>query len=113
LSQAYGVSRAAEARPFALGEFPLLDAVLLEMACWLAPYGRNCRFRPGARSLGRPGCSEAEISTIPGNAACLLIAFPLSVKGKVLGVFLVEEHSLRLAKALAAPIANRRLREKR
>jgi serine phosphatase RsbU (regulator of sigma subunit) len=47
------------------------------------------------------------------NAPCLLIAFPLSVKGKVLGVFLVEEPEPAPGESFSARNANRRLRGKR
>ena len=47
------------------------------------------------------------------NAPCLLIAFPLSVKGKVLGVFLVEEPEPAPGEGFSASNANRRLRGKR
>ena len=46
------------------------------------------------------------------EAACLLIAFPLSMKGKVLGVFLVEEPE-PVPGEPSSSNANRRLRGKR
>jgi GAF domain-containing protein len=115
LSQAYGVARAAEARQFAPGEFPLLDAVLIEGELLACPLWDEIAASDQVPEVwaGLAAPEPQIVSQYLENAACLLIALPLSVKGKVLGVFLVEEPEPTPREGFSSVNANRRLREKR
>lgn len=118
LSQSYGIPRALEPYSFAPGEFPLLDAVcsvdsLLASAIPLEKETSDFSFENVPTSwtmLNPPNLEEMEI--LLQEEGCLLLAFPLSVKGKVLGVLLVEEPDSIPGEALGVNV-NRRLREKR
>ncbi len=115
LAQAYGVPRAAEQQSYHLGEFPLLDAVLLEDVVVAYPLWEDISADeniPQAWAALEPPEGNT-IDAYMENAACLLIAFPLSVKGKVLGVFLVEEPDSVVVEGFTGGAANRRLRGKR
>lgn len=115
LAQAYGVARAAEAHTYALGAFPLLDAVLLEDTLLAYPLWEDVSQAENVPAAWA-GLEPPDVDRVDEyleNAACLLIAFPLSVKGKVLGVFLVEEPDRVAADSFAGGSANRRLRGKR
>ncbi len=61
--------------------------------------------------LGAPERDEVDRNLL--EEEFLLIAFPLSVKGKVLGVFLAEEPNPIPGEAITSGNANRRLRPKR
>lgn len=115
LSQSYGLPRAAEAVPYGLGEFPLLDAVLIEDTVLAHPLwgeiSASDQVPEDWTYLAAP--EEDKVNEYLENAPCLLIAFPLSVKGKVLGVFLVEEPEPAPGQGINASNANRRLRSKR
>ncbi|MFM8322720.1 MAG: GAF domain-containing protein [Chloroflexota bacterium] len=114
LSQAYGLSRDAETRPYLLGEFPLLDAVLIEDMPLALPLWNELSSDenvPQAWTALDPPDLDL-VDDYLQNAPALLLAFPLSVKGRVLGVFLVEEPDSLSADGLG-PGANRRLRAKR
>ncbi len=115
LSQAYGVSRAAEGSAFAPGEFPLLDAILDEGSLLACPLWDEIAASDQVPEVwaGLAAPKPEAIDEYLENAACLLIAFPLSVKGKVLGVFLVEEPEPAPGEGFSNANSNRRLREKR
>ena len=115
LSQSYGLPRDAEARSYAEGGFPLLDAVRQ----WdsLIPYPVQTETSPPEDPLetwtGLMPPELEEIEDLLANEPGLLMAFPLSVKGEVLGVFLVEEPEIAAGEGLGQPLSNRRLRSKR
>lgn len=119
MSQAYGITRSAggqsyTGQSYALGEFPLLDTALLEdslVACPLL-YGEDSDDVPAAWTrLEAP--DPERVDEYLENETSLLIAFPLSMKGKVLGVFLVEEPEPVPGESSSSGNANRRLRSKR
>jgi phosphoserine phosphatase RsbU/P len=115
LSQSYGFPRSAGARSFNAGEFPILDCVRQEDRLVVHPLS--------GIELPPPGPPEAWATLIPPDAdqideylassANLLLAFPLSVKGEVLGVMLVEEPAQVAEEGFGGRSATRRLREKR
>ena len=115
LSQSYGLQRELEAFEFPLGEFPLLDAVKLEdrlLLCPLSVEGANSEDTLNYWStLSVPDSDDIE--NLLENNPYLLLALPLSVKGNVLGVFLVEEPEPVPIVNNAGGNANRRLRDKR
>lgn len=115
LSQAYGVSRAAATPTYALGEFPLLDAVLIEDALLAHPLWSELSAAEDVPEVWTylPAPELEKVDEYLENAACLLLAFPLSVKGKVLGVFLVEEPEPAPGAGFSSGNTNRRLRNKR
>ena len=118
MSQSYGIARPAgggsyAGQSYALGEFPLLDATLLEDSLVACPvqYGESDNDVLDAWThLAAPDMERVE--EYLENETSLLIAFPLSMKGKVLGVFLVEEPEL-VPGERSGSNANRRLRRKR
>jgi serine phosphatase RsbU (regulator of sigma subunit) len=114
MSQAYGIARSTGGQSYAIGEFPLLDAALLEdslVACPLQ-YGESNDDVPAAWTrLEVPNLDR--IDDYLKNATSLLIAFPLAMKGKVLGIFLVEEPEPVPGESFSSGNANRRLRSKR
>ncbi len=129
MSQAYGIARSAGGQTyagqsfdgqtyagqiFAYGEFPLLDAALLAdslVACPLQ-YGESDEDVLGAWTrLEAPDLER--VDEYLEEAASLLIAFPLAMKGKVLGIFLVEEPEPVPGEPSSSGNANRRLRSKR
>ncbi|MBN2549069.1 MAG: SpoIIE family protein phosphatase [Anaerolineales bacterium] len=115
LSQSYGLPRDAGAAFYAEDDFPLLDAVRQ----WdsLIPYPVQNGDSPPDDPLeiwGRLAPPELEeIEDLLADEPCLLMAFPLSVKGEVLGVLLVEEPETITGNGLGQPLSNRRLRNKR
>jgi phosphoserine phosphatase RsbU/P len=115
LGQSYGLPRAAETAMFALGEFPLLDAVLIEDTLLAHPlWGEISASDQVPEDWTYLAAPEADrVNDYLENAPCLLIAFPLSIKGKVLGVFLIEEPEPVPGEGFSASNANRRLRGKR
>ena len=98
LSQVYGLPRAALGREFALGEFDLLDSVVqLET---LVAYPVDQSAVPPAQPAEADQLAQWEQVVLEEVEAIdayleqnqpLLLAFPLAVKGEVLGVLLVEE----------------------
>ena len=115
LGQSYGLPRAAEAATFGLGEFPLLDTVLIEDTLLAHPlWGEISASDQVPEDWTYLAAPEADkVNDYLENAPCLLIAFPLSIKGKVLGVFLIEEPEPVPGEGYSASNANRRLRGKR
>lgn len=115
LSQAYGVARASATPTYALGEFPLLDAVLIEDTLLAHPLWSELSAAEDVPEVWTylPAPDLDKVDEYLENAACLLLAFPLSVKGKVLGVFLVEEPEPAPGAGFSGGNTNRRLRNKR
>jgi GAF domain-containing protein len=115
LSQSYGLPKAAEVPAYSLGEFPLLDAVLIEDTLLAHPlWGEISASDQVPEDWTYLAAPEGDkVDEYLENAPCLLIAFPLSVKGKVLGIFLVEEPEPIPGEGFSASNANRRLRGKR
>jgi GAF domain-containing protein len=114
VSQSYGLPREAELLTYSRGNFPLLDAVLAEDRLLAAPLeGETAGAEaPVTWTRLRPPAQEM-VNYYLEEETCLLIAFPLSVKGKVLGVFLVEEPDFTPSEPYSSSGANRRLRSKR
>ena len=114
LAEGYGLQRSTERRTFPLGAFPLLDAILLEDSLMALPLNGsepNDDIHSLWTSLGAPDLEKVEQYLL--DEPCLLLAFPLSVKGNVLGALLVEEPDPSFDNAFSSGNANRRLREKR
>jgi serine phosphatase RsbU (regulator of sigma subunit) len=115
LSQSYGLQRELEALEFSLGEFPLLDAVKLEDRLLLCSLSADAADSEDALDYwsALPVPDSDDIDSLLEKSSYLLLAFPLSVKGNVLGVFLVEEPDPVPIMNYAGGNANRRLRDKR
>lgn len=128
-SQSYGLPRTSESPGYSPAEFPLLEAVRRADSLLAYPLhldevtgeppeawttlqpptpGEIDERLQGARLQGAR-LQEELLQTEP----CLLLAFPLSVKGEVLGVLLVEEPEALLVESLTEGNVNRRLRAKR
>ena len=118
MSQSYGIARSAggqshAGQSYALGQFPLLDAALLadiRVACPLQYDASDDDVPDTWTRLEAP--DPERVDEYLEEAASLLIAFPLSMKGKVLGIFLVEEPEPAPGEPSSSN-ANRRLRSKR
>lgn len=115
VSQAYGIARDAEARSYPVYEFPLLDSVRQWNSLLATPIDRELSEAEDALDawsyLTPP--ERVEVEPFLEDEPCLLLGFPLAVKGKVLGVLLAEEPELVSQDGLGGGNANRRLREKR
>ena len=116
LGQGYGLPKTAENLAFTPASFPLLDLVYQEdslLVCPLQP-GREAvqigEYLENWTSLPLPDPEALEENL--DSAESLLLAFPLSVKGQVLGVFLAEEPAATLSGG-APGGSNRRMRSKR
>lgn len=114
LIQSYGVPRSNAALAYAPIEFPLLEAVRQWDALLAYPLGEedggeNEPFQSWEQMIP-PDLEDVEEYLRGGER--LLIAFPLSVKGEVLGVMVVEEPELVSTNGFSAGVP-RRLREKR
>ena len=112
--QSYGTPRDSTIFAYKSGEFPLLDAVFETDRLVAYPLnGGKDTFRdvPDDWSFLIPPDSE-EVEAFLVEADQLLLASPLSVKGEVLGVLLVEEPEPSLSGGLRSK-SNRRLRSKR
>lgn len=114
LAQAYGLPAAPGSLVYAPAEFPLLEAVLEHKALLASPLwgelSETDEVPKAWTSLPAPALERVEHYL--ANAPCLLLAFPLAVKGNILGVFLVEEPSA-LSPGEWGGSANRRLRSRR
>lgn len=112
--QSYGTTQDSAHFEYKRGEFPVLDAVLETDSLMVYPLIRDRDIFKDAPDdwsfLIPPDLDEIEI--LLGEADRLLLALPLSVKGDILGVLLVEEpvpaHSYSFHGR-----SNRRLRSKR
>jgi len=115
LAQAYGLPRNAGEHPFAPGNFPLLDAVYHQdrlLACPIQVEEADS-IEPLESWSHLPVPDWSSVNDYLENEVCLLLAFPLSVKGKVLGALLVEEPPPMPIEAFSGGNANLRLRAKR
>ena len=93
LSQTYGIPRDATTCEYTRSEFPLLDAVCERdslLAYPLTDGEETFSDVPDDWSFLIPPDPE-EVETFLEGRENLLLAFPLSVKGSVLGVMLIEE----------------------
>lgn len=115
LAQAYGLPRDAEKKEYAPGDFPLLGAVLQQDSLLACPFECNVLAHEDVPQAWTrlPVPAREKMTQYLENEVCLLIAFPLSVKGKVQGVLLVEEPDPLPIGDLGGGHANLRLREKR
>ncbi len=114
LSQSYGLLHPSETPTYKLREFPLLDAVLVEncvLACPLQTDQMNTNAPQAWTHLPVPDLQD--VDRLLNEEEGLLIAFPLAVKGKILGVFIVEEPDPILGDTYSVGNPNRRLRPKR
>jgi serine phosphatase RsbU (regulator of sigma subunit) len=121
LAQSYGLPRGAGESFFTTQEFPLLAAVR-EWDTTLA-YPLDSQFQEQETSSGvllppnswmrLPAPDPQMVEQYLIESEYLLLAFPLSVKGEVLGVMLTEEPEPVGVTAPAAGGTVRRLREKR
>lgn len=111
LAEAYGIPRQAEGELYTPAEFPLLEAVRTWDTLMAYPLDQVFDDVPEAWTrLPAPDLDEVE-DFLEGED-CLLLAFPLSVKGTVLGVLLVEEPDPLTIDTFSGG-SLRRLREKR
>jgi len=115
LSQTYGIPKSRKQSDFHLGEFPLLDAVLVEndlIVCSVMDDGEPSEdVLQYWMKLSIP--DTRAITDYLEHEMKLLFALPLSVKGQIFGLFIVEEPDLVQGKGLTGGNANRRLRERR
>lgn len=114
LAQSYGVPREAESRTFSPGEFPLLESALatnnlVALPAPLIEDERDLLDDWMELDVQDPSAQDVLLS----EADSLLLAFPLAVRSKVLGVFLVEEPDTVPGEGYTSANANRRLRPKR
>jgi serine phosphatase RsbU (regulator of sigma subunit) len=113
LAQAYGLSRTAESKPYRMAEFPMLEAIWIQDGLLAYPLQHEIP------ELGEPPEIWSylippdldEVEHYLAEHDRLLLGFPLSVKGDVLGVLLVEEPENGQGDGRSSP--NRRLRAKR
>jgi serine phosphatase RsbU (regulator of sigma subunit)/putative methionine-R-sulfoxide reductase with GAF domain len=115
LAQAYGLPRTAGELHYTPEDFPLLGAVLQNDSLAVCPF--HCE-ESGDEEVPQawtrlPVPTQEMMNQYLENEICLLIAFPLSVKGNVLGVLLIEEPEPLPIGELGGVHVNLRLREKR
>jgi serine phosphatase RsbU (regulator of sigma subunit)/putative methionine-R-sulfoxide reductase with GAF domain len=115
MSQTYGIRRDAPVCEYAVSEFPLLDAIYERDSLLAYPLpGGDGAFdnAPDDWSFLLPPDPE-EVELILEGPESLLLAFPLSVKGRVLGVMLVQEPDFTLVDSLSSAVNGKRSRSKR
>ncbi len=115
LAQFYGIPRNPESHSYKPQEFPLLEAVRQRnalLACPLRLEEAHASLPPEAwTGLSALDAEQADLALQEDER--LLLAFPLAVKGDVLGVMLVEEPGPALPDYFTQVGGSRRLREKR
>ncbi len=115
ISQSYGISRDTRKRFFKPGDFHLIDRVRLSNT--LMAYPIDTEFQATDNVLDTwPLLSPAapdQNDIFLEEEPCLLLGFPLGIKGKVLGVFLIEEPEPDALDRLGYESTNRSLRRKR
>jgi sigma-B regulation protein RsbU (phosphoserine phosphatase) len=92
LAQSYGLPRNAEGQVFTSADFPLLERVAKAdglLACPVADGAPGTDVLDHWKSLQLP--ADDEFDELLESESSLLLAFPLTVKGEVLGAFVVEE----------------------
>ncbi len=115
VTQAYNINRDAEGRAYPVVEFPLLDTIWETNSILACPVDRDISASDDILDAWSflPLPDREEVDSFLEVEPCLLLGFPLSVKGKVLGVLLVEEPDPMPVDALGSGNVNRRLRSKR
>jgi sigma-B regulation protein RsbU (phosphoserine phosphatase) len=115
LAQSYGIPRSLEGHSYTSQDFPLLDATRQQnalIACPLEPEEAHAPSPPEAWiDLSPPDAEQTEAALQEDER--LLLAFPLAVKGEVLGIMLVEEPGPALPDYFTQAGTWRQLREKR
>jgi sigma-B regulation protein RsbU (phosphoserine phosphatase) len=114
-TQSYGMPHEANETRFSKGEFPLLDFVKSNdrmFACPINPLDPDPSDLLSSWSNLNVPDPEGVNGFMESNSR-LLLAFPLSVKGQVLGIFLVEEPELTATEGFTRIKSDLRLREKR
>lgn len=115
LAQAYGLPPAAAHTLFAAGEFPLMDAVLEQNTVLAHPLWSEISASddvPESWTYLSPPTPD-NVEEYIESAGCLLLAFPLAVKGNQRGVLLIEEPEPVPGEGFSGANTNRRLRAKR
>ena len=115
LAEAYGIPRETGEITFTPAEFPLLDAARKWDTLMAYPIdGLDSEEEEAPYAWAHlPAPDLDEVEELIENTPYLLLAFPLSVKGKVLGVLLVEEPDPMSVEGYGPGSGWRRLREKR
>lgn len=115
LVQAYGIPRQAEPLLYMPGEFPLLDAARERESLVVYPVVDQEPAAPGPPDLWTQFIPPTldEVDEYLYSVSSLLMAFPLAVKGEVLGVLLVEEPDAIGVEGITNDYTIRRLRDKR
>ena len=116
LTQSYGLPRQVDTSPFAIDEFPLIEAALERDA--LAAYPLNPKMDEQWEDAPEiwtylPAPDQEEVDEYLASENPLLMVFPLSVQGEVMGALLVEEPDTHPDEDSASSVSNLRLRSKR
>ena len=120
LFQAYGLPRQMQDNRYSPEDFPFLYAVYLHNSLLACPSaacaGESEDGQPGWHTAPTPDLEQVERYLEEDD--CLLLAFPLSIKGQFLGVLLVEEpepgnNNDWADSAIGLGSSNRRLRDRR
>jgi serine phosphatase RsbU (regulator of sigma subunit) len=115
LEQSYGMPRDVDPFPYGLEEFPLLEAALARNA--LVAYPLNPVLDDGWEDVPEvwtylPAPDQGEVAEYLIGEARLLLVYPLSVTGVILGALLVEEPDTNHNDEIGSA-SNLRLRPKR
>ncbi len=116
LAESYGLPRDADTYPFGLDEFPLLEAALARntlMAYPLSPALEDEWEDVPEVWTYLPAPEPDEVMEYLASDIRMLLVFPLTVMGEVLGVMLVEEPQSPLIGTASSERTNLRLRPKR
>lgn len=116
LAEEYGLPRDADLSGYTSGEFPLLDAVNQRaalVACRLASSGDEDLDDVPEAWTHLEIAAPDDVEELLASETRLLLAFPLSVKGEMLGVLLAEEPEPLAVDELGSLNSNLRLRAKR
>lgn len=116
LIESYGLPRDVDTHSFALDEFPIIEAALRQAA--FVAYPLNPAMAEQWEDAPEiwtylPAPDSEEVDEYLAGEMPLLMAFPLAVKGEVLGALLVEEPDLPDSDDSASRVSNLRLRSKR
>lgn len=115
LFQAYGLPREVSGCTFEAQDFPLLKAVQEHNTVIACPWREDLLAGSEAPEAWAelPAPPIEAVPDLLAHESSLLLAFPLAVKGEVLGAFLVEEPEALAGEAAADSGANRRVRARR